>query len=182
MATTEVILTAKVANLGAEADIVRVRAGYARNFLFPRGFALEKTKSAERRLNALKAKRAEREASELNDSQEIARRINKMKLTFELETGATGKAFGSVTATDIAKRLNSELGGEAAVDHHKVQLDRAIKETGERDIPIKLHSDVVATLHITVKAAGAEAAEPEAAPAAEEEKTFKAKPKAKHSK
>ncbi|MEO8353889.1 MAG: 50S ribosomal protein L9 [Chthoniobacteraceae bacterium] len=180
MATTQVILTAKIPNLGAEADIVKVRAGYARNYLFPRGFALEKTKGAERRLNALKAKRAEREATELNEGQEVARRINKMKLAFELETGETGKAFGSITATDIAKRLTAELGGGIEIDHHKVQLDRPIKESGEREIPIKIHSDVTATLRIVVKAHGASE---EATPApAEEEKGFKAKPKAKHAK
>ncbi len=182
MATTEVILTAKIPNLGAEADIVKVRAGYARNFLFPRGFALEKTKGAERRLNALKAKRAEREAAELNEGQEVARRINKMKLVFELETGETGKAFGSITATDIAKRLTTELGGGVEIDHHKVQLDRPIKDSGEREIPIKIHGEVTATLRILIKAHGA-AEDASSAPApAEEEKGFKAKPKAKHAK
>ena len=102
MPTTEVILTAKVAHLGAEADLVKVKAGYARNFLLPQGLAIEKSSGAVHRVNVLKKKRAEREAAELNDAQDMARRIGKLKLTFELETGETGKAFGSVTAADIA--------------------------------------------------------------------------------
>jgi hypothetical protein len=86
MAFQDVILTQKIEKLGAESDIVRVRAGYARNFLIPSGKALEKTGGNLARLNRLKSKRAEREAQELNESQEIARKINKLKLTFELET------------------------------------------------------------------------------------------------
>ncbi|MFL6584108.1 MAG: 50S ribosomal protein L9, partial [Chthoniobacterales bacterium] len=107
MATTEVILTTNIPGLGAEADVVKVRSGYARNFLLPQGKAYEVTKSALRQLDTLKAKRAEREAKELNDAEELSRRIGKMRATFTLETGETGKAFGSVTAADIAKRLKN---------------------------------------------------------------------------
>ncbi len=178
MANTEVILTEKIASLGAEADIVKVKRGYARNFLVPQGKALEVTAPALKRINMLKAKRAEREAGEMNDAQELARRINKLKITIEIETGATGKAFGSITAADIAERLATELGG-AEIDRHRIQLERAIKDTGDHEVPIKLHHDVTAKLNLTVKAKGAPDA-PVAAPP--EEKTFKARPKAKHAK
>ena len=177
MPTTEVILTEKIASLGAEADVVKVKRGYARNFLVPSGKALEVTPATLRRINQLKAKRAEREAAELNESQELARRINKLKLTLTLETGETGKAFGSVTAKDLADKLQAELGVE--IDRHRIELERPIKETGAHEISIKLHHDVVAKLNVTVKSAVEEAA-PEAAPA--EESGFKAKPKAKHAK
>src|SRR5580704_3191900 len=110
MSTTEVILTEKIANLGVEADVVKVKRGYARNFLVPRGLALEVTPASLKRLNLLKAKRAEREAKEL------ARRINKLKITMELETGGSGKAFGSITAADLAERLKKELGGHLEID------------------------------------------------------------------
>src|SRR5207248_11686853 len=102
MPTTEVIVAATDARLGAEADLVKVKTGYARNCLLPQGLAIEKSSGAVHRINVLKKKRAEREAAELNDAQDFARRIGKMKLTFELETGEQGKAFGSVTASDIA--------------------------------------------------------------------------------
>ena len=120
MPTTEIILTEKVYNLGAEADVVKVKAGYARNFLIPQGKALEVTPTTLRRLNILKAKRAEREAKEMNDAQEVARKISKIKLEIELETGETGKAFGSVTAADIAQKLQAALGGGIEIDRHKI--------------------------------------------------------------
>ena len=94
MAISEVLLTEAVPSLGAEADIVKVRAGYARNFLIPQGKALEVTPAALRRVNHLKAKRAEREARELNEAEAVATRINKLRLSLKLETGETGKAFG----------------------------------------------------------------------------------------
>ncbi|MEI6714910.1 MAG: 50S ribosomal protein L9 [Verrucomicrobiota bacterium] len=185
MATTEVILTEKIETLGAEADVVKVRAGYARNFLIPNGKALEVTPVTLRRVNLLKAKRAEREARELNEAEELSRRINKLKINIELETGETGKAFGSITAADIVARLKTELGGKVEIDRHRVQLDRPIKESGSHEVSIKLHHDVVAKVTINVKAKGAEGkAEGADAEAGEEERAggFKAKVKAKHSK
>ena len=110
MSTTEIILTEKIANLGAEADVVKVKRGYARNFLVPRGLALEVTPATLKRLNLLKAKRAEREVREVNEAEELARRINKLKLNLELETGETGKAFGSITAADLAERIKKGAG------------------------------------------------------------------------
>ena len=182
MPFTQVILTEKIANLGVEADIVRVRAGYARNYLLPKGFAIEKTKTAERRINTLKAKRAAREASELNESEELARKINKLKLTLELETGAQGKAFGSITAADLAAKITAELGGKAEFDRHKIVLEHPLKTSGEHEITIKLHHDVTATLHVTVRATGAGEVPAPAAEEKPEEKGFRAKVKAKHTK
>ncbi len=150
MAFTEIILRESIPGLGAEADIVKVRKGFARNFLIPRAKAYEVTAGNLRNLTTLKAQRAEREARELNEAQEIARKINKTTLQFRLETGETGKAFGSVTAKDLEEALLAETG--ITVDRHRIQLDRAIKETGEQEIPIRLHHDVSATLKINVQA------------------------------
>ena len=175
MPTTEVILTEKIHNLGLEADIVKVKAGFARNFLVPSGKALEVTPATMRRINILKAKRAEREAKELNDSQEIARKLNKLKLEIELETGETGKSFGSITAADIAEKIKGALNIE--IDRHKIHLDRPIKESGKHEVTVKLHHDINATVEVNITAKGA------AAPAEAEEKeagAFKAKAKAKH--
>jgi large subunit ribosomal protein L9 len=182
MSTTEVILTEKIANLGVEADVVKVKRGYARNFLVPRGLALEVTPATLKRLNLLKAKRAEREAKELNEADDLARRINKLKITLELETGETGKAFGSITAADLAERLKKELGGHTEVDRHRIHLEKPIKDTGEHEVTIKLHHDVTAKLIVNVKAKNSEeaAAEGEEKKPEEKEKGFKAKPKAKH--
>jgi len=151
MPLTEIILTENVPGLGAEADVVKVRRGYARNYLLPRGKANEVTPASLRQLDTLKAKRAEREARELNEAEELARRIGKARIIFTLETGETGKAFGSVTAQDIVNRLKNELGTE--IDRHKIILERPIKDTGEHEVAIKLHHDVTAQFVFQVKPA-----------------------------
>jgi len=182
MATSEIILIENIPGLGAEADVVKVKAGYARNFLIPQGKAFEVTPATLKKINMLKAKRAEREARELNESEDLSRKINKLKLTMVLETGEKGKAFGSITAKDLADKLKSELGVE--IDRHKIVLEHPIKDTGDHEIIVKLHHDVTATLNVNVKSANAPegAATGETAAATGEEKGFKAKPKARHSK
>lgn len=182
MATTQVLLTENIPGLGAEADVVKVRAGYARNFLFPQKKALELNASTLRSVKNLQAKRAEREAKELTDAEDVARKINKLKLTLTIETGESGKAFGSITSSDIAKELHSQLGG-LEIDRHRIVLDQPIKGTGSFEVPIKLHSEVTAKLNLTVKSSS----QPEAAAEGEEgaegsEQGFKAKPKARHTK
>ena len=151
MPLTELILTENIPGLGAEADVVKVRRGYARNYLLPRGKAYEVTPGALRQLDALKQKRAEREARELNEAEELAHRINKARFIFTLETGETGRAFGSVTAQDIVNRIKNELGAE--IDRHKIVLERPIKDTGEHEVAIKLHHNVTAQLVFQVKSA-----------------------------
>src|SRR5207244_7745487 len=133
------------------ADVVKVRRGYARNYLLPRGKAHEVTPASLRQLDTLKAKRAEREARELNEAEELARRIGKARIIFTLETGETGKAFGSVTAQDIVHRLKNEL--RAEIDRHQTVLERPIQHTGEHEVPIKLHHDVTAQLVFESKSA-----------------------------
>jgi large subunit ribosomal protein L9 len=160
MAVTEVILKENIPGLGAEADVVKVRRGFARNFLVPTGKAYEVTPANLKRLNLLKAKRAEREGRELNEAEELARKINKAKLEFILETGETGKAFGSVTAKDIEDKLFAEA--EIKIDRHRIRLERPIKESGEIEVPVQLHADVTATLKIEVKAHTPAPKEPEA--------------------
>ena len=162
MPSTQIILTENIPGLGAEADVVKVRRGFARNFLLPQGKAYEVTKTSMRKLDMLKAKRAEREAKELNEAEEIARRIGKSKMVFTLETGETGKAFGSVTANDIATRLKNEVGVE--IERHRIVLEHPIKSTGEHQISIKLHTDVTATMNFSVKSASEPKPEVEEAP------------------
>lgn len=163
MAHAEVILTENIPTLGAEADIVKVRRGYARNFLVPQGKALEVTKSSLRKINHLKAVRAEREAREITAAEELGSRISKMNMSFTLETGETGKAFGSVTSKDIHDRLVKELGG-VEIAKHAVVLDRAIKESGEHEVPVKLHPDVTVKLRVKIETP----AKPQAAASEEE--------------
>jgi large subunit ribosomal protein L9 len=148
MSQTEVILTAHIPSLGAEADVVKVRRGYARNFLIPRGMAHEVTPATLRMTNSLKARRAEREAKELNEANDTAKRLGKLKLSFLLDTGESGKAFGAITAKDIADRIKAESGTE--IDRHSIILERPIKETGDLTVDVRLHPDVHASLKISV--------------------------------
>jgi large subunit ribosomal protein L9 len=151
MAYAEVILTENIPSLGAEADLVKVRRGFARNFLIPQGKALEVTPGSLRKINHLRAKRAEREGREVTAAEQSAGRINKLVLNFALETGETGKAFGSITAKDIYDRLVAEL-GDVELPKHAVSLDKAIKESGEHEVDVKLHHDVTAKLSVKVSA------------------------------
>ena len=179
MPTSEVILTENIRGLGAEADIVKVKRGYARNFLLPTGKAYEVTPITLKRINQLKTKRAAREGEERNAAEELARKINKITLQMTLETGTTGKAFGSVTVKDIEDALKKEM-PNAAIERHAIQLEKPIKETGLQEVPVKLYTDVTATLKVNVKSANepAPAPAPEAPAAPITEKKSAAKKKA----
>ena len=170
MSQTEVILTTHIPSLGAEADVIKVRRGYARNFLIPRGMAHEVTPATLRMTNSLKARRAEREAKELNEANDAAKKLGKVKLSFVLETGESGKAFGAITAKDIADRLKAEAGHE--IDRHRIALERPIKETGDFTVDVRLHPDVHAAVKLTVTAKNPK-------PAADSDAEGEAKPKAR---
>jgi large subunit ribosomal protein L9 len=144
----EVILKTKIEGLGSEADIVSVKPGYARNFLIPKDFAAPATNATKRQMEELRRKRAQREAAELNDAQELAGKLGKLKLVFVLESGeGQEKSFGAVTNLDIATKL-AEAGYE--IDRKKIDLPKPIKDLGEHEVTLKLASEIQATLHITV--------------------------------
>lgn len=149
MANAQVILKEKIEGLGAEADVVKVRAGYARNFLIPQGKAFEASKSNLRHVEALKVNRAAREAEELVVFQELAAKIAKIRPKFTLSTGQGGKAFGSVTNMDIHKEL--EAAG-IVIDRHAIELEKPIKKSGKTEVSVRLHPEVIATLTISVDA------------------------------
>jgi large subunit ribosomal protein L9 len=149
MATAQVILREKIAGLGAESDVVKVRAGYARNFLIPQGKAYEASKANLRHIETLKVARARREAEEISEAQALATRISKLKPKFTLTTGQGGKAFGSITSMDIHKEL--EAAG-ISVDRHAIDLEKPVKKSGKTEVEIRLHPQVTATLTISVDA------------------------------
>ncbi|MEM1082852.1 MAG: 50S ribosomal protein L9 [Verrucomicrobiota bacterium] len=153
MATAQVILREKIEGLGAESDVVKVRAGYARNFLVPTGKAYEATQGNLRHIENLKAARAKREAEELEEAQALATKISKLRPKFTLELGQGGKAFGSVTSIDIHKEL--EAAG-ISIDRHGIELDKPIKKSGKSDVTIRLHPEVTTSMTINVEATGGE--------------------------
>jgi large subunit ribosomal protein L9 len=153
----EVVLKSKIAGLGAEADVVSVKPGYARNYLIPRDLAAPATSATKKQMEELKKKRAQREADELNAAQEFATKLGKLKLAFVLQAGQTGdKVFGSVTAQDIADKVK-EAGHE--IDKKKIDLPKAIKETGDHEIGIEIQPGVVAKLKINITAEKAKVVE-----------------------
>lgn len=154
MATVEVILKEKIEGLGSEADVVKVRRGFARNFLLPQGRAFEATKGNLRHLESLKEIRAKREADELIEAENIAAKLKKLRLSTELSIGQGGKAFGSVTTADIAKLIGEK--SKLDIDRHQILLDKPIKSLGSYDIEVKLHADVDASITVRVLAADGE--------------------------
>lgn len=155
MANVEVILKEKIKGLGAEADVVKVKRGFARNFLVPQGKAYEASAGNLRHLNHLKSLRAERETKELQEAEKIASKLKKLKLKLTLQTGQGGKAFGSITTIDIAKAV-AESSAKVELDRHQIQLDKPIKNTGNFEVPVKLHGEVSCFLKLTVTAADGE--------------------------
>jgi large subunit ribosomal protein L9 len=147
MAHSEVLLLKPVDGLGGEGDQVKVRAGYARNYLLPRGYATPLTLANRKRVESLKKRRAEREAAELNGAQELAKKIEKLSVAFAVKTGEGGKMFGAITAADLQAKL-AESGVE--LDRRKIHLHQPVKTLGKHEVKIKLHQDVTVELGFDV--------------------------------
>src|SRR4029453_14293954 len=109
MAKTEVILTHNIVGLGGESDQVKVAAGYARNYLFPHRLAIPVTQANKRRLDALRQRRAEREAHEFNTMTELSKGLGKLVCIIKVKAGEDGKMFGAVTAGMIADELKHQF-------------------------------------------------------------------------
>lgn len=149
MPKTEVILTHNIVGLGGESDQVKVAAGYARNYLFPQGFAIPVSAANKRRLESLKKLRAEREAKELNHMTEMGAALSKMTLVIKVKTGEDGKMFGSITSGAIADELKNQY--EAILDKKKIHLPQPIKTLGDHEVELRLHPDVKSSLKVKVE-------------------------------
>ena len=173
MAKTEVILTSNIPGLGAESDQVKVAAGYARNYLFPQGLAIPLSAGNKKRLEALRRRRAEREAQEYNTMMELARSLQKLICLITVKTGEDGKMFGNVTSGTIADALKTQF--DIALDRKKIHLDKPIHTLGEHEVEMRLHPEVRATLKIRVESSTPLAVPaPEAAEAEGDKKDRKA--------
>jgi large subunit ribosomal protein L9 len=172
---TEVILTHNIVGLGAESDQVKVAPGYARNFLFPQRLAIPLTQANRRHIEALKRKRAEREAHEFNTMTELAKGVQKLICILKVKTGEDGKMFGSVTAGMIADELKHQF--DISLDKKKIHLEHPIKALGEYDVELHLHTDVKSSLKVHVQSLNVVAVpvEPVAAPAGKPEEAKKPK-------
>jgi large subunit ribosomal protein L9 len=142
-----VVLQQDVQNLGKSGDLVRVRPGYARNFLIPRGLAMAATAGNLARVEDLRQKARARSAKELTGAQETARKLESVSVKIARAVGEENKMYGSVTSKDIEEAFAS-LGVE--VDRKKIVLTEPIKTLGLSEVPIKLHHDVTAKLRVEV--------------------------------
>lgn len=149
MAKTEVILTSNIVGLGAESDQVKVAAGYARNYLLPQGLAIPLTSANKRRLEALRQRRAEREAHEFNAMNELGKSLQKLICLIKVKTGDDGKMFGSVTPGTIADELKTQF--DILLDKRKIHLELPIRTLGEHEVEMRLHHDVKATLKVVLE-------------------------------
>ncbi|HPY31632.1 MAG TPA: 50S ribosomal protein L9 [Verrucomicrobiota bacterium] len=167
MAKTQVILTSNIVGLGAESDQVKVAAGYARNYLLPQGLAIPLTAANKRRLEALRQRRAEREAHEFNTMNELAKSLSKLICVVTVKTGDDGKMFGTVTNGTIADQLETQF--DVVLDKKKIHLEQPIKQLGEYEVELRLHPEVKGQLKVRVESS-TPLPPPEAAPAVEEKK------------
>lgn len=151
MAQIRVILTEDVAKLGNAGDMVGVKPGFARNYLIPQGKAIPATKARVNELEHHKRAIAEKVAREMKDLAAVKAQLEGLSLEAEAQVGEEGKLFGSITAARIAELL-AEKG--YAVDRRKIQLAEPIKETGEHEVPVRLHREVEARIKVHVKPAG----------------------------
>ncbi len=143
----EVILREDVQSLGKAGDLVRVKPGYARNFLLPKGFAYQATAGNKKRIEAETKSRNARLAADRVDAEALATVLGEVPITLARKAGDGDRLFGSITAQDIADAL--EAAGHV-VDKRKIDLESPVKSLGEHVVPIKLHPEVVADIHLTV--------------------------------
>lgn len=147
MAHTKILLREDVDDLGARGEIVRVRAGYARNYLLPRKLAVEATSSNVKQIEGERAALLKKEASERTTAEGQAELISKLVLEFKRKSGEQGALYGSVTSMDIAESLK-ERGYE--IDRHRLHLREPIKRLGEFSVPLRLHREVSIDLQVKV--------------------------------
>ena len=143
----EVILREDIRRLGSAGDLVRVKPGYARNYLLPKGFAYEATAGNKKRIEAENKARSLRLEGERAGAEEQAKVLKEVIVTLARKAGEGDRLFGSITSQDIADVL--EAAGHS-VDKRKIDLETPIKSLGDHEVHIKLHPDVVASIKVTV--------------------------------
>lgn len=157
MATTTILLREEVENLGGRGDIVKVKAGYARNYLLPRKLAVQATSSNVRQIERERETLLQREATERAAAQGQAGELQNLSLDFERRVGEHGILYGSVTSMDIAEALR-ERGYE--IDRRRISLGEPIKEVGDFTVAVRLHREVTVEVPVRVMPEGGAATAP----------------------
>jgi large subunit ribosomal protein L9 len=151
MAHTKVLLREDVDDLGARGEIVRVRAGYARNYLLPRNLAVEATAGNVKGIESERAALLKKEAKERASAEAQSETMGSLNLEFKRKAGEQGALYGSVTSMDIAEALR-ERGYE--IERHRIHLREPLKRLGEYTVPVRLHREVTIDLKVRVASEG----------------------------
>ncbi len=145
----EVILREDIKTLGKAGELVKVKPGYARNFLLPKGLAYEATEGNRKRILAESKARAAKAAEEAGEARALASKLSGVTLKLSRKAGEGDRLFGSITAQDLADALASQ---GHAVDKRRIELEHPIKTIGEHTVSIRLHPDVTADIRVMVAA------------------------------
>lgn len=146
---TNIILNENIDGLGTIGDVVSVKAGYARNFLIPKGLASAANERNVKELDHQKRQLARKLEKVTKDAEGVKARIEKVVCAFTQRASEEGKLFGSVTSMDLESKLK-DAGVE--IDRKKIQLSEPIKSLGEHLVPVKLDAGVIAELKVVVSA------------------------------
>jgi len=145
----EVILREDVSNLGKSGELVKVKPGYARNYLLPKGLAYEATEGNKKRIQAEAKARVTRQAAERAEAEAVAAKLSALAIRIAAKAGEEDRLFGSITAQDIADAL-AQAGHP--VDKRKIELEHPIKTLGFHAVPVRVHHEVQAEVKLTVVA------------------------------
>lgn len=143
----EVILREDIKTLGRAGEMVRVKPGYARNYLLPQGLAYEATEGNKKRIAAETRVRAARNQAEQTEAERSAATLREVTLTLSGKAGEEGKLFGSITSQDIADALARQ---GHTVDRRRIELEHPIKTTGTHTVTVRLHPEVHADVRVSV--------------------------------
>jgi large subunit ribosomal protein L9 len=143
----EVILREDIDKLGSRGEVVKVAAGYARNFLLPKRLAVEATPSNRKIVEQERHAHLRKEAKQKDEAQDLGKLMAGTTITIAQKAGENDQLFGSVTAQDIVHALAAQ---NFTIDRRKVQLDEPIKQLGEYKVPLRLHKDVTAEITVVV--------------------------------
>jgi large subunit ribosomal protein L9 len=145
----EVILRQDVPSLGKTGQMVRVKSGYARNFLFPHHLAFEATDGNRKRIEAESRARDSRAAGERHEAEALSARLAAANVTLTAKAGEDGRLFGSITSGDIAEALEAQ---GIALDKRRIELEHPLKHLGFHSVPVRLHHDVHGEVRVNVVA------------------------------
>jgi large subunit ribosomal protein L9 len=146
----KLILTQEVNGLGSPGDVVDVAPGYGRNYLIPRGFAMQWTRGAQKQVEQIRRARQVREIRSLEDAKVVAGQLERLNVRLQRRAGSNGRLFGSVGTADIAAAVREAGGPE--LDRRKIVVQDSIKSTGTHRVQVRLHPEVSAAINLEIVA------------------------------